>query len=380
MDWKRQLELLPGGTNTRSKVGRFPDNTPTTIHKGHGAYVWGDNGMKMLDYVMGLGAILLGYSAREEVIQAMTNQYRQGAVYGLPSLLEGELAEQLLEYYPHHDMVRFGKNGVDSTTAAVRLARAVTGKDKILFSGYHGCADWYETWGDNSRGIPDFNNKLIRSFQFNDINQLRSLLETGHNEVGVVIIEQPPEAPSETFYKDLALLCRLHGAIWIQDEIVTGFRYGMGGAQSRYGFKADLTCIGKAMTNGLPISALLGSKEHMMEFTRGVSWSSTFGGELTSIAAAKACIKIYSEGITYFTEDLTNTLKRGLIGVGLDCVGEGGRLILKFDTDKAKMRYLKYMHSKNIFIMDVPIFLCMSHTLEQIHKTIEVSGEYFESI
>ena len=118
------------------------------------------------------------------------------------------------------------------------------------------------------------------------------MLAAEHNEVGVVIIEQPPESHNETFYKDLALLCRLHRAIWIQDEIVTGFRYGMGGAQSRYGFKADLTCVGKAMANGLPISALLGAREHMMEYTKGVSWSSTFVGGLTSIAAAKACLKL----------------------------------------------------------------------------------------
>ena len=118
MNWKRQLELIPGGSQTRSKVGRFPENTPTTIKKGLGQYVWGDDGRKMLDYLMGLGAILLGYSAREEVIQAVNKQLRRGSVYGLPSLMEGELAEQLIECYPHHDMVRFGKNGVDATTAA----------------------------------------------------------------------------------------------------------------------------------------------------------------------------------------------------------------------------------------------------------------------
>ena len=381
MNWKRQLELIPDGTNTRSKVGRFPKNTPITINQGQGAYVYGDDGKKYLDFQMGLGAILLGYSAREEVLQAVDKQFRRGSVYGLPSLLEGELAEQLIECYPHHDMVRFGRNGVDATTAAVRLARAITGKDKILFSGYHGCADWYEIYGDNSRGIPNFNGKLIRSFQFNDINQLRSLLESGHNEVGVVIIEQPPEPPNDTFYKDLAMLCRIHGAIWIQDEIVTGFRYGIGGAQERYGFKADLTCVGKALSNGLPISALLGSKEHMMEFTKGVSWSSTFGGELTAISGALACIKIYSqENLTYYTENLTNRLKAGLREAGLDCIGEGGRLILKFNNYSSKMAYLSYMHSKNIFIMDVPIFLCMSHTAANIERTIDISREYFESI
>ena len=377
MDWKRQLELISGGSQTRSKVGRFTDISPVTIQKGYGAYIWGDDGKRYLDYTMALGAILLGYGTHEEVIQAVTKQLRRGAVYGLPSLLEGELAEQLLEYYPHYDMVRFGKNGVDSTMAAIRLARAVTGRNHFISSGYHGCADIFEITGDNKRGIPGWNGNTIHKFEFNDITALSKLLDSG--TFAALIIEQPPEAPSQTFYKDLRMLCNLHGVIWIQDEIVTGFRYAMGGAQEKYGFEPDLTCLGKCMANGLPISALLGKKELMREFTKGVSWSSTFGGELTSISAALACIKLYSEGsLSYYTKNLTDTLKRGLRALKLDCIGDGGRLVINFKKEKDRMSYLEYMHSHNIFIMDVPIFLSMSHTAENIQKTIEISGEAVE--
>jgi len=382
MDWKRQQEIISGGSQTRSKVGRFTDISPTTIAKGQGAYVYGDDGRKYLDYLCGLGAILLGYNTRQEVNQAVNKQLERGSVFGLPSLLEGELAEQLLEYYPYYDMVRFGRNGVDATTAAVRLARAITGKDKIFHSGYHGCADWYECDSSNNQGIPSFNLDLLYHFNFNNLDYLNSTLESG--EFACVIIEQPPEEPSENFYKDLAMLCRLHKVIWIQDEIVTGFRYGVAGAQGRYGFEPDLTCIGKCMANGLPISALLGKKEHMKLFNEGVSWSSTFGGELTAIAAAKECVKIYAtEDLQYYTNELTERLKREIRVVLSDYAtveGVGGRLVLNFKKESDRMHYLKYMHSHNIFIMDVPIFISMAHTQENIDRTIELSGEAIESI
>ena len=380
MNRERQLELIPGGSQTRSKTGRFTDATPKTITKGQGAYVWGDNGNKMLDYIMGLGAILLGYNTRQEVNQAVNQQLRRGSVFGLPSLLEGELAEQLLEYYPYYDMVRFGKNGVDATTAAVRLARAITGKYRILSYGYHGCADWCEGRSDNNRGIPIVNRQYLTKFEFNNTK----IEQFEFDDVAAVIIEQPPEEPHETFYKDLAMLCRLHKVIWIQDEIVTGFRYGVAGAQGRYGFQPDLTCIGKAMANGLPISALLGKKEHMKLFNEGVSWSSTFGGELTSIAAAKECVKIYTqENLSYYTDELTNKLRSELRTVLKDYAsvdGVGGRLVLNFNKEKEYLQYLRYMHSHNIFIADRPIFISMAHTIEHIQRTVDLSGEAIKSI
>lgn len=375
MDWETQLKLIPGGTQTRSKVGRFVETSPVTVKKGQGAYIWGDNGRKYLDYVMGLGAILLGYGTSVEVEKAVTKQLREGTVFGLPSLREGELAELLLEYYPMFDMVKFGKNGVDATSAAVRLARAVTRKDGVAHSGYHGCADWYEGSHDNNRGIPEFNKYNLHEFEFNNIQSLREILEEG--EVGTVILEQPPQKPTEVFYKQLRRLCDEYNATWIQDEIVTGFRYAMGGATEKYGLEPDLVCIGKAMANGLPISALLGGKGLMIEFTKGVSWSQTFGGELTSISASIECIKQYSIGnLTYYTEELTNRLSRGLSLLLKDLgsiEGEGGRLVMKFDKPDHRERYLTHMHSKNIFIMDVPIFISMAHTEKNIQDTITES-------
>jgi len=384
MDWETQLKLVPGGSQTRSKTGRFTDITPKTITKGQGQYIWGGDGRRMLDFTMGLGAILLGYNTRQEVNQAVNKQLERGSVFGLPSLLEGELAEQLLEYYPYYDMIRFGRNGVDATTAAVRLARAITRKMGVAQFGYAGCADVFECVSDNKRGIPNFNDVCLYKFRFNDIKSLQNILERADNYIGTVILEQPPEEPHETFYKDLAMLCRLHKVIWIQDEIVTGFRYGVAGAQGRYGFEPDLTCLSKALGNGMPISALLGKKEHMKLFNEGVSWSSTFGGELTAIAAAKECVRIYAtEDLQYYTNELTERLKRELRAVLSDYAtveGVGGRLVLNFKKESDRMHYLRYMHSHNIFIMDVPIFISMAHTLENIEKTINLSGEAIESI
>ena len=384
MDWKRQQELIPGGSQTRSKVGRFADNSPTTANRGLGAHIWGDDGRKYLDYDMMLGAVLLGYNTSGPVKDAVLKQLERGSGFGLPSLLEGELAELLLSFYPQHDMARFGKNGADATTAAIRLARAVTGKMGIAYSGYHGCADWYEANGDNYKGIPDFNKELAHSFEFNNLSSLERLLNnTEIDRIGAVIIEQPPERPKEGFYSGLRKLCREHGVIWIQDEIVTGFRYAMGGAQEKYGFEADLTCVGKAMSNGLAISALMGKKEHMMLFTKGVSWSSTFGGELTSIAGSIACIKEYSIGnLPYYTQELTNRLRDALRPIVLDYAvvnGEGGRLIMTFNEERDRLRYMHYMHSRNIFINCRPIFICMAHTEKHIERTIEISGDAIES-
>jgi len=274
-------------------------------------------------------------------------------------------------------MVRFGKNGADSTTAAVRLARAVSGKPGIAHYGYHGCADWYEGSFDNSKGIPSFNKEYLHTFEFNDIQSLREIVSK--YVVGAVIIEQPPERPTETFYKQLRRLCDEWNIIWIQDEIVTGFRYGMGGAQERYNFEPDLTCIGKCMANGLPISALLGGRGLMEEFQNGVSWSSTFGGDLVSISAALEVIKQYSIGnLTYYTEELTNRLKRGLRAIDsketvFSIRGEGGRLGMYFKHDSDKNRYMEHMHKKNIFIAPEPIFISMAHTSNHIDDTITES-------
>jgi glutamate-1-semialdehyde aminotransferase len=289
--WEKALKVIPGGSQTLSKApNMFTFGvSPMFLQKGEGAYVWDVDGNKFIDYPLALGPITLGHN-HPSTVKAVTEQLKNGTVFSLMHPLEAEVAEMLVESIPCAEMVKFGKNGADATSAAIRLSRKITGNDIILSCGYHGYHDWYISSTELRGGVPEFNRELIHSFDYNNPSSLEELFSKFHGKVAAVILEPVSTvSPDKDFLHRVKEITHKNGAILVFDEIVTGFRLAMGGASEYYGVTPDLSCIGKGMANGMPISALVGKKELMQEM-EGIFFSTTYGGETLSLAATKATI------------------------------------------------------------------------------------------
>lgn len=262
---------------------------PLFLDRGDGARVWDVDGNEFIDYVLGLLPVILGYRD-PDVDAAICSQLERGISFSLATDLEPELAERLVEIIPCAEMVRFGKNGSDATSAAIRLARAYTGRDRIAIAGYHGWHDWYIGTTARNLGVPQTIRDLSSTFAFNDANTLEGLLKTDPQGFAAVILEPMAlEAPEPGFLEAVRTLCDLYGVVLVFDEIVTGFRINLGGAQAEFGVTPDLAAFGKAMGNGMPISAIVGQRE-IMRYMEDIFFSGTFGGEALSLAAAIATI------------------------------------------------------------------------------------------
>ena len=296
-NWLRTLEVCPDGVQTLSKMpSKHVDGFyPKYITKGDGAYVWGDNDKKYIDYPCGLGAILLGYN-NPDVNRAIIDQLNKGVLFSLPNYLETELAEKIVDIVPSAEQVRFLKTGSEATSAAVRIARAYTGKEGIICVGYHGWHDWYCSTTSKNKGVPE---QYVMQCKYNDIEAMIEVFDTQDTStVGIAAVIMEPyvlEEPKQEYLRKVRKLCNRHKAVLIYDEVVTGFRTLEWTAQKYFDITPDLTCLGKAMANGLPISCVCGKRELMRELQGDCFVSSTFGGELLSIAAALATIKIVEE-------------------------------------------------------------------------------------
>ena len=290
---KRALNVVPSRTNCLS---RGPDNwvqgvAPNFMERGEGAYVYDVDGNRYLDFAVGLGPVLLGYG-HPVMIDAVTRQLQNGNVFSLCHRLEVELSELLIEMIPCAEMVRLGRNGSDVTSIAVRLARAHTERDIIIACGYHGFQDWYIGSTERHAGIPKAVRDLTKTFSFNDLDALKKLLQEHKGNVAGVIMEPVyVEKPEPGFLESVRDLIHEAGGVLVYDEIFTGFRFGLGGAQEYFGVIPDLGCFSKAMANGMPISTLVGSREIMQDFDKKkVFYSCTFSAETTGMAAAVACL------------------------------------------------------------------------------------------
>jgi len=289
----RAERLIPSCTQTFSKgPTQFVQGVaPVFLARGQGSHVWDVDANEYIDYPMGLGPVILGHNY-PEVTEAVQRQLQEGSAFSLPHPLEVEVAELLSEIIPCAEMVRFGKNGSDVTSAAVRVARAYTGRDLIACCGYHGWQDWYIGTTTRSNGVPKPVQALTVTFEYNNIQSLRRLFAEHPQRIAAVIMEPIGiQEPTDNFLQEVRTLAQEEGALLVFDEVVTGFRVAVGGAQEYFGVTPDLACVGKAMGNGFPISAIVGRRD-VMELFDEVFFSFTFGGEAISLAAAKATIEV----------------------------------------------------------------------------------------
>ena len=291
--YERADQVIPGRAQTFSKGSNqhVRGVAPIFLAKGKGYKVWDVDGNEYIDYIQGLLPNILGY-AHEGVNAAVAEQLAQGHSFSLPHPLEVELAERLMRIIPCAEKVRFGKNGSDATSGAVRAARALTGRERIACCGYHGWQDWYIGSTTRNAGVPEAVRALTHPFQYNNLDSLRNLLEEHAGEFAAVIMEPVNfSAPSLGFLEGVKELTHRHGALLIFDEICTGFHFGLGGAQKKFGVTPDMACFGKAMGNGFPISCIVGRAD-VMNIFEDIFFSFTFGGEIASMAAAMKVLDV----------------------------------------------------------------------------------------
>ena len=387
--WERAIKVIPSGTQTLSKG---PDQfvrgvSPIFLERGRGCHVWDVDGNEYIDYPMALGPILLGYDY-PPVTEAVCRQAREGTAFTLMHPLEVEVAERLCEMVPCAEMVRFGKNGADATSAAVRAARVYTGRDEIAFCGYHGYQDWLAITSQRNAGIPAVHAKYIHAFEYNDPASLERVFAERPGKIAAVIMEQPGVEPVDGFLGRVGEIAHRNGAVFILDEIVTGVRYAKGGALELYGGVPDLACIGKGMANGYPISAVVGRRDVMMAFEKAF-FSTTFGGETVSLAAARATMNVLDrEPVIEHLWRLGGRLRQGIekaaeeskIPVKLN--GNPPRSGLVFQNADGKESY----ELKTLFMQETvkrgilfggPVFITYSHNDQDIDRTLDAVAEAF---
>lgn len=304
LEWYgKAKQLIPWGTQTGAKdpaiFAEYMGVCPLYFERGKGSHVWDIDGNEYIDYRASLGPIILGY-AYEPVDRAVKDRIDKGIIFSMASTLELELAKRIVDIIPCAEMVRFMKTGGDANSAAVRLARAYTGKEKILKCGYHG---WHDTFiaaeKAENKGIPAILSDYVTSFPYNDIDCARDLIIKNADELACIVINPCPyQLPEKNFLSELKELAHKHNILLIFDEVKTGFRLSLGGAQEFFGVEPDLAVFSKAMANGYPISAFTG-KRHIMSIldqnkqgTHFIPISTTFAGETASIAAAIATIDV----------------------------------------------------------------------------------------
>lgn len=385
--WERATRVIPGGSQTFSKGPSqvAPGSAPKYLAKGEGCHVWDVDGHEYLDYTMGLLPLILGY-AHPRVNAAVEAQLRDGSTFSLMHPLEVEVAERVAELVPCAEMVRFAKNGSDATAGAVRLARAHTGRDVIACCGYHGWQDWFIGTTTRDRGVPDAVKRLTEPFAFNDLRSLEAVFERHDAQVAAVIMEPVTfEPPAPGFLEQVAGLARRNGAILVFDEIITGFRFSMGGAQELFGVTPDLATFGKSVANGFPLSLVAGRAELMKGFEE-VFFSFTFGGEPISLAAAKATLDELGErdGPAYLWR-VGRRLKDGVEELisshGLErtvsCPGLDVWTCLTFEGDDpygAKTLFQQECIKRGVLFM-ANHNTSLAHTEADIDRTLEVYGE-----
>jgi glutamate-1-semialdehyde 2,1-aminomutase len=312
---ERAHRAIPGGCHTYAKGDdQYPVDAPSFMTHGKGCKVWDMQGREYIEYGMGLRAVTLGH-AHDAVVDAACAEMRKGVNFNRPAFIEVEAAEALLSVVPRADMVKFAKDGSTVLTAAITLARAHTGRVKIAICGDHpffSYNDWFMVTTGIPSGIPEARRSETLTFKYNDLASAEKLFAENPGQIACVLLEAArTEEPRDGFLHKLRELAHKNGALFIIDEMVTGFRWDVGGAQAVYDVDPDLSTFGKALANGFALSALVG-KRHIMELgglrhqdrERVFLLSTTHGAESGALAAAKKVIEIYK------TEDVIGTLYR----------------------------------------------------------------------
>ncbi|MCH8033808.1 MAG: aminotransferase class III-fold pyridoxal phosphate-dependent enzyme [Bacteroidetes bacterium] len=384
--YKIALDLIPATTQTLAKGPQqnVKGIAPKYLEKGNGSHVWDVDGNEYIDFNMGIGPLSLGY-AYPKVDNAIKRQLENGITFSLMHPLEVEVAKLIHEVIPNAESVRYSKTGADVTTAAIRVARAYTGREKILCCGYHGWHDWYISVTDKNNGIPKAINDLTFTINYNDIQSVKDSIDS---DIAAIILEPFVfEPPKDNFLHELRKLCDDNGILLIFDEMWTGFRIALGGAQEYFEVKADMATFSKAVANGMPLSILTGRKEVMKVLDNDVFFYTTFGGEALSLAAAKATIEeLRDKNVPAYLAAQGKKLKVGYNQIandlGMDftkCIGYECRSLITFDAEAGNPLEIKALVQQEMIKRGILWGgfhnMSFSHTDADVEYTLKVYRE-----
>jgi glutamate-1-semialdehyde aminotransferase len=380
------------GTQTMSKSPtQFVQGvSPIYLQRGRGSHVWDVDGNEYIDYPMALGPVILGY-AEPVVDEAIAKQLRDGITFTLMHPLEVEVAERIVAMCPGVEAVRFGKSGSDAMSGAVRAARAVTGRNHVLVAGYHGWHDWYIGSTTRNLGVPRAVSELTSTFAFNDLDDLDRAMSSHGGDIAAVIVEPAgAEVPAPGFLDGVVERCRAEGAVSVFDEIITGFRLAPGGARERYGVVPDISCYGKALGNGMPISAIAGTWAVMRVF-EDVFFSGTHGGEALSLAAAAVTLDALADGTVL--ADINKRGRRMLDGIRelidhhgvrdrVKVGGEPERAVVGFagDDHLVVKSWVQQCLIEAGSLFNGSMFICARHSDEDVDGTLAAFDAAFDAL
>jgi len=380
------MRLIPAQTQTFSRsAATFVEGVyPVYVKSANGSHFTDVDGNKFLDYLLGLGPITLGYNYKK-VNSAITNQLKSGILFSLPHPIEIDLTELLCKTIPHTDMVKFEKSGSNAVTGAVRAARAITKKNKIAYCGSGGVwHDWYAASISRNDGVPSFNKKLIKIFDYNDSDGLEQIFEDNKNEISSIVLEPSVyEIPKKNFLHKVRKIADKNNAVLILDEVVTGFRFDLGGGQKFFDIKGDLVCFGKGMGNGLPISAITGKSEFMKIFeklwvsTTNASETLSMAGTIATVSEMKEkktiqkCWKIGKELFDGWNQiadsyNISSKMVGYHVRMTMQCLDSQGH-----ESIELKALVLQEMVKQGIFMSPGPSFISYSHTESDVKTTLK---------
>ena len=380
--YERALKVQKPVTQTLAKgPGQYTKGiAPKYIQRGKGSHVWDVDGNEYIDFNSAIGPISLGY-AYPAVDEAIKKQLEDGITFSMMHPLEVEVSELLQQIIPNAEVVKISKTGADVCSAAIRVARAFTGREKVFCCGYHGWHDWYIGITSRNAGIPEAIQNMTYTFEYNDINSIKEALD----ETVAALILEPFifEAPKAGFLKELAEVCKANGTLLIFDEMWTGFRIAMGGAQEYFDIKPDLAVYSKACANGMPIAFLTGRADVMELFNSQVFSYTTFGGEALSLAACIATInELRDKNVPQYLDEKGALLKDGYnqiaIETGMDtytrCIGYNCRSMVIFTPEAGNGFEVKALMQQEMIKRGVLWAgfhtMCFSHTDEEIAYTL----------
>jgi len=397
-DAQRRLhELVPGGAHTYARGSdQYPENMAPVIARGAGARVEDLDGNWFVEYGMGLRAVTLGHGYAP-VVDAVARAARDGVNFSRPTVWELRAAEQFVEQVPGSEMVKFAKNGSDVTTAAVKLARSATGRDMVAVCGtqpFFSTDDWFIGTTSMAAGIPKVCRDLTVSFRYNDLESVRGLLDAYPGQIAALILEQATATvePAPGFLEGLRELADTHGFVLIFDEMITGMRWALGGAQAVYGVRPDLSTWGKALGNGFSVSALAGRRDLMeqgglnTDGSRPFLLSTTHGAETTGLAAYLAVTDAYAErDVVGIMEVQGEKLRAGLTAAAADagladhvtimgrpsCLVFGTRDHEGNPSQAFRTLFIQEMLERGVLAQSLVI--SAAHTDEDIDQTVEAA-------
>jgi len=395
---QKSHSLIPGGCHTYAKGDdQYPLYAPGFIARGEGCHVWDLDGNEFIEYGMGLRSVTLGH-AYKPVLEAAYKQMLLGANFTRPAPIEVECAEAILNLIEGAEMVKFGKNGSDATTAAVKIARAYTGRDMVAICAdqpFFSTDDWFIGSTAMSAGVPEAIRNITVKFPYNDIDGVKAMFRKYPGRIACIVMEaETVNEPKKNYLQQMQKTCREEGALFVLDEMITGFRWHLGGAQKYYEVSPDLCTFGKGMANGFSLSALVGKKEIMElgglhhDKERVFLLSTTHGAETHALAACLKTIEIYREKnvVDHLWQTgriLADGVARTTRELGIeDYFQLGGKacnlVYVARDQEKQPSQIFRTLFLQETIkrgLLAPSLVVSYSHTEKDIARTLEAIGE-----